>query len=361
MSSLAMSEPLRGWHDTVPQHWRQLATYLAEHGMQLDIDPAPRQFAGGFANLNYLVRIDGRDAVLRRPPPGPLPPGAYDMEREFRILSRLWREFPLAPRGLHLCADPKVIGAPFQIVEFRRGISLRDSLPPSVAGDSHAAARLGQSLIDVLVALHRIEPGRVDLHELGKPSGFLQRCIKNWVQRAAVAVEGWGSANALQLIVELAQWLREHGIADGPSVLLHNDFKLDNVLLDPATLTPLAVLDWDQGTRGDGLLDLAILLSYWVERGDPPAMHQMGQMPTTHTGFPTRQQAAERYAHALGRSLEQFRFYRVLAQLRTAVIFQQLHARWRRGETRDQRYAAFGPLAEGLLEFARSIARGETF
>jgi aminoglycoside phosphotransferase (APT) family kinase protein len=360
MSSLA-SEPLRGRHETVPQHWRRLAAYLAEHGMQLDIDPPPQQFAGGFANLNYLVRIDGRDAVLRRPPRGPLPPGAYDMEREFRILSRLWRAFPLAPRGLHLCADLKVIGARFQIVEFRQGVSLRDSLPPSVAGDAHAAARLGQSLIDVLIALHRIDPAQVDLHELGKPSGFLQRCIKNWVQRAAVAVEGWGSANTLQLIVELAQWLREHGVPDGSTVLLHNDFKLDNVLLDPATLTPLAVLDWDQGTRGDGLLDLAILLSYWVERDDPPAMHRMGQMPTAHAGFPTRQQAAERYANALGRSLEQFRFYRVLAQLRTAVIFQQLHARWRRGETRDQRYAAFGPLAEGLLEFARSIARGETF
>ena len=358
---VAISEPLRTLHESVPQHWQRLADYLAEHGMQLETDPPPRQFAGGFANLNYLIRVDGEDAVLRRPPRGPLPPGAYDMEREFRILSRLWRGFPLAPRGLHLCGDVSIIGAPFQIVEFRRGISMRESLPDAVLGDAATGAKLGQTMIDVLIELHRVDPAQVGLADLGKPNGFLRRCIDGWLQRATVAVEGWGSTSAQQLIVEFAHWLREHQAADGPTTLLHNDFKLDNVLLDPLTFAPLAVLDWDQGTRGDGLLDLAILLSYWTERDDPPAMHRMAQMPTAQPGFPTRQQVAERYASALGRSLEQFQFYRVLGQLRTAVIFQQLHARWRRGETRDHRYASFGQLGEGLLEFARSIARGEVF
>lgn len=357
----AMTEPLRGTLETVPQHWRGLAAYLAKHGMQFELDPLPRQFAGGFANLNYLVRIDGTDAVLRRPPRGPLPPGAYDMEREFRILSRLWQHFPLAPRGLHLCQDSKIIGAPFQIVEYRRGISLRDSLPDSLVDAAGTAARLGETLIDTLVELHGIDPAQVGLESLGKPTGFLRRCVEGWVQRATIAVEGWGSTPTLQLIVELAHWLREHLVADGPTALLHNDFKLDNVLLDPVTLVPLAVLDWDQGTRGDGLLDLAILLSYWTQADDPPAMQRMAQMPTAQPGFLTRQQVAERYASKLDRPLDHFRFYRVLGQLRTAVIFQQLHVRWRRGETRDPRYAAFGTLAEGLLEFTRSIAHGEVF
>jgi aminoglycoside phosphotransferase (APT) family kinase protein len=357
---VALSEPLRTVYETVPQHWQQLAAYLAAHGMQLQTDPPPRQFAGGFANLNYLIQVDGKDAVLRRPPRGPLPAGAYDMEREFRILSRLWQKFPLAPRGLHLCQDAGIIGAQFQIVEFRPGISLRE-LPESVRGDTQLGEVLGQTMIDVLIELHRVDPSQVGLDSLGKPQGFLRRCIDGWVQRATVAVEGWGSPQTLQLIVELAQWLRERQVEDGATTLLHNDFKLDNLLLDPLTFTPLAVLDWDQGTRGDGLLDLAILLSYWTEHGDPPAMHRMGQMPTSQPGFPTRQQVAERYAIALGRSLEHFQFYRVLAQLRTAVVFQQLHARWRRGETRDHRYASFGQLAEGLLEFARAIARSEVF
>jgi aminoglycoside phosphotransferase (APT) family kinase protein len=357
----AAAETMRAEIETVPQYWPRLAEYLAALGMHLDLDVPPQQFAGGFANLNYLIKLNGQPAVLRRPPKGPLPAGAYDMAREFQILSRLWQKFPLAPRGLHLCEDARVIGAPFQIVEYRAGISLRDSLPASLAGDAAVGARLGNTLVDILIELHRVEPAAVGLETLGKPSGFLYRATEGWIKRASVAVEGWGSPTALQLIIELAHWLREHRVADASQGLLHNDFKLDNVLLDATTLMPLAVLDWDQGTRGDGLFDLAVLLSYWTEPGDPPAMHRMAQMPTTAIGFPTRAQVAERYASALGRDLTTFHFHRVLAQLRTAVIFQQLHVRWRRGETRDSRYESFGEIGEGLLLFARAIAHGEVF
>lgn len=353
--------PLRTVSQTVPQDWRRVAAYLANHGLQLVSEPPPRQFASGFANLNFLIRVNDHDAVLRRPPAGPLPPGAYDMARESRILSRLWQRFALAPRALHLCEDVRVLGAPFQITEFRRGTAFRDRLPEAFTGDAAVGARLGHTLIDLLVELHRIDPAEVGLGDLGRPQGFLERAASSWIKRASIAVEGWGSPSTLQLIVELAHWLREHRVTDGPTVLLHNDFKLDNILLDPNTLEPLAILDWDQGTRGDGLFDLATLLSYWTEPGDPAALHLMAQMPTAQPGFPTRREAAERYARATGRDLEHFRFYRVLAQLKTAVIFQQLHARWRTGGTHDQRYAEFGKLAEGLLEFARAISRDEIF
>ncbi|MBB6095393.1 aminoglycoside phosphotransferase (APT) family kinase protein [Povalibacter uvarum] len=361
MTTIAAPQPMRHRIETVPQHWRQLEEYLASRGMQLRLDTDPQQFAGGFANLNYLIHIDGKPAVLRRPPRGPWPPGAYDMGREFRILSRLWERFPLAPRGLHLCEDARVIGVPFQIVEYRAGISVRDSLPEPFCRDAAVAQRLGETLVDLLAELHRVDVAAIGLENLGKPNGFLVRAAEGWIKRASLAVEGWASAGTQQLIIELAHWLREHQIESHGAVLLHNDFKLDNVLLDPQSLRPLAVLDWDQGTRGDGLYDLAILLSYWTERNDPPAMHQMAQMPTAQPGFPSREQAALRYARALGRDLSDFRFHRVLAQLRTAVIFQQLHARWRSGETQDPRYAAFAELGEGLLEFAVSIARGQVF
>lgn len=357
----AAAGTMRAEIETVPQYWPRLAAYLAGLGMRLDLDAPPQQFAGGFANLNYLIQLDGQPAVLRRPPKGPLPAGAYDMAREFQILSRLWQAFPLAPRGLHLCEDAKVIGAPFQIVEYRTGISLRDSLPASLAGNPVVGAALGNTLVDTLIELHRVNPAAVGLESLGKPAGFLRRAAEGWIKRASVAVDGWGTPATLQLIIELAHWLRENRVADASQGLLHNDFKLDNVLLDPVSLAPLAVLDWDQGTRGDGLFDLAVLLSYWTEPDDPPAMHQMAQMPTTSAGFPTRRQVAERYASACGRDLANFRFHRVLAQMRTAVIFQQLHVRWRRGETRDSRYERFGELGEGLLSFARSIARGDVF
>lgn len=122
---------LKSPEQSVRLDWESLRRFLGEQGMKLALDPPPRQFSGGLANLNYLISLDGRETVLRRPPLGKLPPGAYDMGREHRILSRLWRKFPLAPRGLHLCENAGVIGAPFQIIEYRPGFAIRAEMPGS--------------------------------------------------------------------------------------------------------------------------------------------------------------------------------------------------------------------------------------
>jgi aminoglycoside phosphotransferase (APT) family kinase protein len=352
---------LRVAEDSAPQDWVRLRQYLSAVGISFDPDPPPRQFAGGFANLNYLVRIDGADAVLRRPPIGPLPPGAYDMGREARILGRLWQRFPLAPRAIHLCIDTSVLGAPFQLTEYRSGISFRAELPPILATDSRALRALANTLIDVLVDLHRVDPAEVGLEDLGRPQGFLARAVEGWIGRAEAAAQGWMTPAGRKLIAELAVWLRREPMPEHAPVLLHNDFKLDNLLLDPRSLRPVALLDWDQGTRGDGLFDLATLLSYWTEAGDPEPMQRLRQMPSALPGFPGRLEAAQRYAAAMGRDLAGFRAVRVLAKFKVAVIFMQLYLRWRAGGTEDPRYAGFGEVAEGLLLFAHDLAHGHTF
>ena len=351
------SPALRSEADAVPQDWPRLAAHLRARGMQLGAQPPPRQFSGGLANLNYLLTIDGRECVLRRPPMGQLPPGAYDMGREFRILGKLSGGFSLAPQALHFCEDAEVIGAPFQIIEFRRGFTVRSALPEALAVMPGIGARLAATLAEVLVRLHALDPAAVGLAELGRPEGFLQRTVEGWIKRALLATAGSTSP----LVLELGQWLRGSCPPDGPSSLIHNDIKLDNVLLDGATLAPVALLDWDQCTRGDSLFDLATTLSYWTEAGDPPAMLELRQMPTAQAGFPSRQAFAERYAQAAGRDLADFRFYRVLAIYKLAVIFHQLHQRYRLGVTQDARYAGFGPLADGILEFAHTVARGDIF
>jgi aminoglycoside phosphotransferase (APT) family kinase protein len=348
----------RAPEQTAPLNWTAISAHLERSGLRLDAGETPRQFRGGLANLNFLVSIDGMPAVLRTPPPGPLPPGANDMRREHRILSRLWQASPLAPRSLHLCEDPQVAGHPFIILEYRPGITLPGAEPARLAAEPTAGARLGPLMIDVLADIHAIDPAEVGLENLGRPDGFLDRAVAGWAQRAELCA---GADGLDPLVAELVAWLRRHTTPGGSPTLLHNDVKLDNIILEPDRLTPVAIVDWDQGTRGDPLFDLATLLSYWTEAGDPPAMHQLAQMPTAGYAFPTRREAAERYAARTGRDLSGFRFHRVLALFKLAVVFQQLHSRYLSGATTDPHYAGFGDLARGIFEFTHEVSQDRHF
>src|SRR5271166_4935237 len=325
---------VRSAEQSVPLDWGAVRTYLAREGLRLDGDPPPRQFAGGLANLNYLIHLDGRPAVLRRPPLGELPAGAYDMAREFRILSRLPEALPFVPRGLFLGTDASVIGSQFQIVEYRPGLVIREHIPAELAGRPEVGDRLSQVLLETLAAIHAVDPAAVGLDDLGRPAGFLARAVSGWRKRGFAALEE-GSET---LHIELGDWLERHLVPDGAPALLHNDFKLNNMILDPRDLSPVAVVDWDQGTRGDPLFDFATLLSFWAH-----------------------EQAVASYAALSGRDVSDFLFHRVLAMYKLGVIFLQLGYRWRSGATTEPRYAGLTAIGTGIVEFAHEIAQGRAF
>jgi aminoglycoside phosphotransferase (APT) family kinase protein len=350
---LPATEEFRPAAETVPQDWAALAHYLSERNATLCATP-PRQFAGGFGNLNYLIEIDGKPAVLRRPPAGPLPPGANDMGREHRILSALWRVYPLAPRGLFFCPDPSALGAPFQIIEYRPGLVIREALPPALVGRPEVGAALSAKLVEALAALHAIDPAAIGLETLGRPAGFLARTLEGWATRGGAVAD---LADPLAFAETLA-WLRARVPPEAPPALLHSDFKLDNMILEPQTLTPVAVIDWDMGTRGDPLWDLAVLLSYWTEPGDPSCMHRLRQMPTAEPGFWSRHEALDAYARRSGRAIDDFAFYRVLSVFRSAIVFLQLFDRYRREPHANSRFATFDLLGREMLDFTFEIARG---
>ena len=319
----------------IPQDWNKLRAYLAVHGLILDTEPPPRQFAAGFGNLNYRISVNGSDAVLRRPPLGPIPPGGNDMGRESRIISSLSQVLPLVPKCLHFCDDVDVLGAPFFIMEFRQGVVIGGDMPAHLSGwrsDEGAlpGTHLGRVVISTLNTLHDVDPAAVGLDTLGRPEGFLSRTQKGWSHRAELAWEG-ETPSALR---EILNWLNNQTVPDADTVFMHNDFKLDNLILDESSLDPVAMIDWDMGTRGDPLYDLAVVLSYWTEADDPQAMADMKQMPTTGHGFPSRQQAAELYAKQAGRELSDFKFRRVLAMVRTACVFRQTSRRGSQPTTR---------------------------
>lgn len=334
--------------------WQAAARHLARQGLDLDPSFSPRRFATGHANLNYLVRCAGEWAVLRRPPAGPLPAGAHDMAREHRVLSRLSEQFPLAPRSLSFCADPAVLGAPFLVVQYRDGIVLSGARPVHAGLTPERCQRLSRRLIDVLVALHRVDAGAAGLDGLGRPQGFLERAVKSWGTRATQA---WQGSTLPELDAVLA-WLASQVPATRQVCLLHCDFKLDNLILDPETLEPVALVDWDMATRGDPLFDVATLLSYWTQADDPPAMHDLDQMPTALPGFAGRAEALDAYASATGTDVRDFLFYRVLCLFKLAVVFAQLHKRWNPADPSTEKYARFWPLSIELLRFCDAVRRG---
>jgi aminoglycoside phosphotransferase (APT) family kinase protein len=306
------------------------------------------QFPGGHSNLTYLVRVGGAEYVLRRPPLGPVAPTAHDMVREFRGLAAIAPYFPPAPRVYVLCEDAAVIGAPFFVMERRRGIVIRRTMPPGIDDTPATRRRIGEAAIDTLVQLHAVPVDGTPLAGLGKPAGFVERQVRGWSER-------WGRAKTDELAImdELAAWLAARVPAPAATTVVHNDFKLDNMMLDardPGHV--VAVLDWEMVTIGDPLVDVGTLLAYWPEATDPPDRLATAMQPTHLEGFPTRAEVVARYAARSGRDLSGIDFYTAFALFKLAVVLQQIYVRYARGQTQDERFAVFAGQVRRLAELA---------
>jgi aminoglycoside phosphotransferase (APT) family kinase protein len=326
-----------------------LAAYL--HGKLEGVESGLtlRQFPGGHSNLTYLLEAGGHEYVLRRPPLGPVAPKAHDMAREYHVLRAVHPLFPRAPRAFLLCDDASVIGATFFIMERRHGLVLRREIPDSLAGDRDFGGRVSEAFVDCLAALHAVDVSQVPM---GKPAGFLERQVSGWAER-------WQHAQTetLARMDELIRWLTERMPKSPAPTLVHNDYKLDNLMLDAADPGRVeAVLDWEMTTAGDPLVDLGCVLCYWPESGDPPARREALSDITTRPGWFTRAQIVERYARATGRDVSGLGYYEVFGIFKVAVVLQQIYFRYRRGQTRDERFRDFDERVRGLVEAAAEVA-----
>jgi aminoglycoside phosphotransferase (APT) family kinase protein len=313
------------------------------------------QFPAGHSNLTYLLSTGSRELVLRRPPFGSKVKSAHDMGREVKILGPLSAVYPKAPRPLVHCDDESVIGAPFYVMERIRGRILRRSPPKDVDFSAPIARALSESLVDELAALHAIDWQAAGLGSLGKPEGYVGRQVSGWTKR-------WHDAKTDEVpsIERVATWLAQHLPSESGAVLVHNDFKYDNVVLDLADVTRIVgVLDWEMSTIGDPLVDLGVTLGYWVEDGDDPRLLALPFGPTNAPGSLTRRELAARYADKTGRDTSNILYYFVFALFKTAVVLQQIYYRYQKGLTTDERFAALGMAVAILGEAAlRAIDSG---
>ena len=310
------------------------------------------QFPSGYSNLTYLLRFGEREFVLRRPPLGPLPPKAHDMAREHRVLDALWRFFPPAPRPYLLCEDPSIIGAPFFVMERRAGVVIRRELPPHWAHDPGVCRLISETLVDVMAELHAVDWRAAGLHDLGRPEGFMARQVRGWTDR-------WERAKDREIpaLTDLSRWLADRVPVPSDATLVHGDLKLDNVMLDPQDpARVVAVLDWEMCTTGDPLADLGILLGYWAEAKDPLARQESVLQVTALPGFYTRAELVKRYATQTGRDVSKIAFYEAFALFKIAVVIQQIYIRWKRGQTKDERFGLLAPRVEALAQAALELA-----
>jgi aminoglycoside phosphotransferase (APT) family kinase protein len=338
--------------------WTRLDAWLREHLSPTVLPARDRrarmhvaQFPGGHSNLTYHVSFGTTELVIRRPPLGPVAPTAHDMAREYRWLSAVHPVFPLAPRVHVLCDDPSIIGSVFYAMERRHGFVVRNEEPPRIRNQPAVRRGVSLALIDALAGLHAIDIAAAGLAHLGKPHGFVERQVRGWTER-------WNRSRTSEVpeMDAVVRWLVD-SLPANPSqpAIVHGDFKLDNLMLDPADPCRLvAVLDWEMAALGDPLVDLGILLAYWVATA-PPGHHDALTTVTTLPGWLTRADLVERYAARSGRDLAQLQFYEVFALFKIAIVVQQIYVRFVNGQTSDPRFADLGERVTYLARVAASF------
>jgi len=319
------------------------------------------QFPSGHSNLTYLIRMGNgrmgsRELVLRRPPFGSKVRSAHDMAREYRVLSKLHTAYPAAPKALLYCDDLSILNAPFYLMEPIRGMILRRDPPPSVPFPPETAQRLSEAFVDNLARLHRLDYAAIGLADLGKPQGYLERQVKGWIERYHNS-----KTHDLPEVERISAWLTARMPASDATALIHNDYKYDNIVLDPADATKIVgVLDWEMCTLGDPLTDLGTALAYWADPQDPEELQEIRSAPTTLPGTLTRAQLIERYARATVRDPSDMIFYLTFARFKVAVIIQQIYYRYAQGLTRDERFAALPARIHTLLRASWHCAESGT-
>jgi aminoglycoside phosphotransferase (APT) family kinase protein len=342
--------------------WRAFEAWLAPR--LADTLPSVRgplevlQFPNGSANLTYLLRFGAHELVLRRPPFGELAPGAHDMKREYRVLSRLWRRFDRAPRAYFFCDDPGVLGADFFVMERRRGEVVRDAVPVSMRAHPDVARRIAFALVDAMADLHAVEPETCDLGDLGKPEGFAGRQLHGWARRWDLAKPEPGSRRygAVALMQAIYERLDRATPPLSRASIVHNDLKLDNCQFDPADPDRVtSIFDWDMATLGDPLVDLGTLLNYWPDPGDGEDAQRGTRPGLAQMGLPARAELTERYVTRAGADLNAVRWWEAFALWKTVVVVQQLHRRWVRGESTDPRMAHIADRMPCLVTAARLV------
>lgn len=314
-----------------------VSQWLTEQGLTLVGDVQITQYAGGASNWTYRLKYDNHDLILRRPPAGTKAKSAHDMVREYKVQSVLGEKNIPVPKMIGLCTDQTVLGCDFYVMQRIAGIIPRSNLPKELNFNEADVLALCQNVIDTLVSIHQVDYKDTPLAELGKGTGYCQRQVLGWDKRYKKAK----TINVPSFFV-VRQWLKRNIPKDIKTCVIHNDWRFDNVILDPENPTEIiGVLDWEMATLGDPLMDLGSALAYWVQPNDNPIVRQMRRQPTHLKGMFTRDEVVAYYLDKMGLDIDNWTFYDVFGLFRLAGIIQQIYYRYHHKQTDNPAFKNF--------------------
>jgi len=322
--------------------------------------PYIKQFPSGASNLTYLIGYDNRELVLRRPPPGAKAASAHSMIREYRVISALQKEYPAVPKAIFYTDDESMLGSEFYLMEKIEGVLIKDKIPADWSFTNSDRNRFSKIVFDKLIELHTVDYKAAGLGEFGKPQGYAERQILGWNKRFANA-----KTPDVPGFEDVREWL-EANIPDQasstlPAALIHGDYRIDNVMLDPKDpFNVVAVLDWEMAALGDPLMDLSNALAYWVHRDDPPWLQGILKQPSDAPGMMRREDVIAYYGEETGFDVSKWDFYEVYGYWRLVGILQQLYFRYVNKLTQDQRFADYGQVTTQLGEYCRALIAKST-
>jgi aminoglycoside phosphotransferase (APT) family kinase protein len=345
-----MSEITRKVSEEEALPFDNLRKYLFENNLINDIKSKieARRFSGGFSNLTYLLLIENKEYVLRRPPFGAVKRG-HDMSREFKVLSNLYTEFTKIPKVYSFTDDLSVIGAPFYIMEKANGIIIdyQEAKGRKISPDGFKT--ISNTWLDTFVDLHNVDYKKAGLADLGKPEGYVERQVTNWTKQYLKA-----QTDEILESEFVMKWLHNNQPKESASSLIHNDFKYDNVMFKDDSWTEInTILDWEMCTLGDPLMDLGTSLSYWLTESDMDMLKKGLPSPTVFEGNPSRLEIVEQYSIKSGRPIHNLVFYYVYGLFKLSVIAQQIYYRYHKGYTTDKRFAYFNKHTQLLFVIAK--------
>ncbi|HSK71964.1 MAG TPA: phosphotransferase family protein [Pyrinomonadaceae bacterium] len=348
------TKPIRQGEELSEANLRQfLQANFPEETGEIEIS----QFPAGSSNLTYCIRIAGEEYVLRRPPFGNQVKTAHDMSREFEVLSKLSKVYKPAPKPLIYCADESIIGSEFYLMERRKGLIIRGKSPEMLENSKELQQAVCESFIENLAQLHALDYKKIGFENFGKPEGYAQRQVEGWTRRYFNAkTDEWRE------LEKTIRWLNSNIPEPGGASLIHNDYKFDNIMLNPENLTEIiAVLDWEMATVGEPLMDLGTTLAYWMSKEAGEEMLSMPFNPRVLMENISRRELVEIYSEKSGRDVSEILFYYVFGTFKVAVIAQQIYFRFVKGFTKDARFANFNRFVAALGKIGLKAIEAKKF